>query len=232
MPHVFHSSICFISGGPSRHNRWTLLLPDGNVQLNLVGMSHSNGCEDWRRAFAGTILQAAHGKTWKKIWPGAWKWAGLRSPNTNWQQCHVVCWDSEVKILNPILVTTARWEQVSKSTNKNRHMEITKSKVTLSCYQLWLLVGFLNPASCWSFISMSASPSSHGLSSLLAKSWHCRTSWLLITKVEGGQQRLKGDSKERCHHDAICTTWRHGNVVLVEFAIHELSEMICLRLIL
>ena len=176
--------------------------------------------------------QPAHGKTLKKILPGAWKWAGLKGPNINWQQCHVVCWDSKVKILNPILVTTASWEQVSKSTNKNRHMEITKSRVTLSCYQLWLLVGFINPASCWSFISMSVSPSSHGLSSLLAKSWHCRTSWLQITKVEGGQQRLKGDSKERCHHDAICTTWRHGSVVFVEFAIHKLSEMICLRLML
>ena len=56
MPHDSHSNICFIWGfGPSRYNSM-LLLPDGNVQLNLVRMSHSNGCEDWRRAFAGTIL--------------------------------------------------------------------------------------------------------------------------------------------------------------------------------
>lgn len=186
MPHDSHS-ICFIWGfGPSRYNSM-LLLPDGNVQLNLVRMSHSNGCEDWRRAFAGTILllKVSHTMVFHQ----------KKSSHENYKL-----------ISHPKLLPT-----------------LPAGGIPESCHLLVL------------YIYMSVSPSSQGLSSLLAKSWHCRTSWLQMTKVEIGLAATLLSSyfagilviwsfdlpKERCHHDAICTTWLHRSLVFVKLDIQE-----------
>lgn len=44
-----------------------LLVPQGDIQLDLVGMSHSNGCEDGRRAWEINmccLLWPSNGKSW------------------------------------------------------------------------------------------------------------------------------------------------------------------------